>query len=403
MDGKDLRLNVHYSLIHITYWCVMAATTLYVVPLLRAKGLTESQIGVALAVKYVASILSQIGISYFADRYQKVITLKRILIALCLLCLPMTLYFYFAEGSFLKSIVMLAFYGSCVNGAVAYINVIATRFTDVGRKVYYSYARGLGSIAWGVASVIISFIVDNSHVEVILLIQEVMTIVMMIVVWTLEPIPEAQANKKEPDHSHSYGYIFQKHPNFVFFLISSMLLFTGYTLQTVFLVDIITHVGGGNLELGYVEMVQSVCELLPAVLYVLIAKKLSTSQILKISAISSFCMIFCVMISQTVWHVILLQIFDIFGFGMYWPVSVAYVYQTINKNDWTKGQALTSACSLGAGGIIGSLSGGTVMQLLGIEGLLTVSSVLAFVGVVMMLIAMRAHKNQGNVRKAATI
>ncbi len=388
MGRKDLRLNMHYAMLHITYWCVMAAATLYVVPLLRAKGLTESQIGVTLSVKYIASILSQIGISYFADRYQRVITLKRILIVLCMLCLPMTLYFYFSEGSFWKSMVMLAIFGCCVNGATAYINAIATRFTDAGRTVYYSYARGLGSIAWGIASVVISYIVDNSHVEVILVVQAIMTVAMMIAVWTLEPIPQTTKEEKE-DHSHSYGYLFRHYHGFVFFLLSSMLLFMGYTLQTVFLVDIITHVGGGNLELGYVEMVQSVCELLPAVLYVVIAKKLSTSNILRLSAVSGFLMIFCVMIAQNVWHVLLLQVFDILGFGMYWPVSVEYVYQNIDKNDWTKGQALISACSLGAGGIIGSLFGGTVMQFAGIVGLLRISTALAFVGVVFMMIAMR--------------
>ncbi len=395
MGKKDLGLNVHYSLIHIAYWCVMAAATLYVVPLLRAKGLTESQIGVTLSVKYVASILSQIGISYFADRYPRVITLKRILIALCMLCLPMTLYFYLSEGSFVKSIVMLAIFGCCVNGATAYVNAIATRFTDAGRTVYYSYARGLGSIAWGIASVVISYIVDNTHVEVILVVQAVMTIAMMIAVATLEPVPQTVKEEKE-DHSHSYGYLFRQYPAFVFFLLSSMLLFMGYTLQTVFLVDIITHVGGGNPELGYVEMVQSVCELLPAVLYVVIAKKLSTTNILRLSAVSGFLMVFCVMIAQNVWHVILLQIFDIWGFGMYWPVSVEYVYQTIDKNDWTKGQALISACSIGAGGIIGSLFGGTVMQIAGIEGLLRISTILALVGVAFMMIAMKLSDKQRN-------
>lgn len=401
MERKDLRLNIHYAMLHITYWCVMAAATLYVVPLLRAKGLTESQIGVTLSVKYVASILAQIGISYFADRYQRVVTLKRILIALCMLCLPMTLYFYFSRGSFLKAIAMLAFFGGCVNGATAYINAIATRFTDAGRTVYYSYARGLGSIAWGVASVVISYIVDNSHVEVILIVQAVMTVGMMIVVWTLEPVPVTQREEKaeNKDVSHSYGYLFRHHPGFDCFLLSSILLFTGYTLQTVFLVDIITHVGGGNPELGYVEMVQSICELLPAVLYVMIAKKLSTANILRLSAISSFLMIFCVMISKNIGHVLLLQVFDILGFGMYWPVSVEYVYQTIEKNDWTKGQALISAFSLGAGGIIGSLFGGTVMQFAGIEGLLRISSVLALIGVVFMMIAMKLSEKKINAER----
>lgn len=404
MGRKDLRLNIHYAMLHITYWCVMAAATLYVVPLLRAKGLTESQIGVTLSVKYVASILSQIGISYFADRYQRVITLKRILTALCMLCLPMTLYFYFSEGSFLKSIVMLAFFGCCVNGATAYINAIATRFTDAGRTVCYSYARGLGSIAWGIASVVISYIVDNTHVEIILVVQAVMTVAMMIAIGALEPVPQTVKEEKgeKEDHSHSYGYLFRHYPGFVFFLLSSMLLFMGYTLQTVFLVDIITNVGGGNLELGYVEMVQSVCELLPAVLYVLIAKKLSTANILRLSAVSGFLMIFCVMIAQNVWHVIFLQIFDILGFGMYWPVSVEYVYQTIDKNDWTKGQALISACSLGAGGIIGSLFGGTVMQYAGINGLLRISTVLALIGVAFMMIAMKLSDRPENREREVT-
>ena len=87
---------------------------------------------------------------------------------------------------------------------------------------------------------------------------------------------------------------------------------------------------------------------------------------------------------------------------MYWPVSVEYVYQTIDKNDWTKGQALISACSIGAGGIIGSLFGGTVMQIAGIEGLLRISTILALVGVAFMMIAMKLSDKQRNGEREVT-
>jgi len=84
----------------------------------------------------------------------------------------------------------------------------------------------------------------------------------------------------------------------------------------------------------------------------------------------------------------LLQICDIFGFGMYWPTSVAFVYKEIEKHDWVKGQALVSVCSLGVGGVLGTILSGNIMQEVGIDGLLKVSTLLAALGVVFMFIGM---------------
>lgn len=333
-------------------------------------------------------MLAQVIISYFADKYIRIFTLKRIVIALCLLCFPVTIWFYFTEGSLLKAMVVLAFFGGCVNGAAAFVNTIAARFADAGRKLRFSYARGIGSISWGIASVIISYVVDNTHVEIILFLQAAMLLFMIMAVLALEPVPLPIQAEKTEAKSHSYLYLLSHNIGFSIFLLSSILLFLGYTLQTVFLIDIVTNVGGGNVELGYVELVQSVCELLPAVLYVWMIKKRSSYQILRICGVACFAMIFSVMMSGRVIHLMLLQLFDIFGYGMYWPVSVDYISQTIDKNDWVKGQALICVCSLGAGGTIGSIFGGSIMQVAGIEGLLKISTGLALLGVILMFVAM---------------
>jgi len=75
---KDLKFNIQYSNIHIFYWFILAASTIYVVPLLRVKGFQESQIGIILSAKYIGAIVSQVIISHFADKYSRVLTLKKI-------------------------------------------------------------------------------------------------------------------------------------------------------------------------------------------------------------------------------------------------------------------------------------------------------------------------------------
>jgi len=387
---KDLKFNIQYSNIHIFYWFILAASTIYVVPLLRVKGFQESQIGIILSAKYIGAIVSQVIISHFADKYSRVLTLKKILICLCFISLPLSIVFYMSDFNFVITIIIYFIFGSTINGTITYINAIATRFMDIGRTVYYSYARGFGSIAWGVGSVIISYCVEAKNVEIIMVIQAIMIVLLMIAVCMLEPIPQKKIAHKDEDAVivHSYWYLFRNCIGFDFFLIASMLLFIGYTLQTTFLVDIVSKVGGGNVELGYIELVQSICELLPAILYIVMMKKMSTNNILRISAVFAFLMTLFIMLSQNVNHLMLLQICDIFGFGMYWPTSVAFVYKEIEKHDWVKGQALVSVCSLGVGGVLGTILSGNIMQEVGIDGLLKVSTLLAALGVVFMFIGM---------------
>lgn len=396
MSGKmgrtDMKLNIKYAFMQACYWFITAAAMVFVVALLRERGFSDAEVGNILSVKYLLAVISQFVLSNIVDRLIRKISLKTVIYGLSLLSAVTTLLFYFLHMGYIGTAVCFGIFGCTINGVYPYINTIATKFSHSGRKIYYSYARGVGSIMWGVASVLLSWSVSRFGIESILLIQFTMTVLQILSAWLLDdvPVPEVEeGEEKQEKQVHSYLYLFRKYPGYTLFLIASVCMFIANNLLSTFMVDIVAKAGGGNRELGYVELALALFELPPAVLFITLSKRIGVKKILCTSIVSTFLQIVLTMCAGNIVTLILVQTFQIFGVGMYWTASVYYVSQEIPEQDWVKGQALVNICSLGLGGVVGSFISGHIMENFGLDTLMRCSAMIVAAGIVIMYAGMR--------------
>lgn len=393
-EKNDLKLNINYSCMQGCYWFITAAAMVYVVALLRHKGYNDSQIGSILSIKYLAAVVSQFVLSSLVDKLIKKISLKFVIYMLCIVNIITSVVFYLVDMPFIGAAVCFALFGCTINGVYPYINATATKFMNRGRKVYYSIARGVGSIMWGLGSIILSSCVDAFGVTSVLIVQIIITALLMLSTLIIEKIPEPNKKEGAEEEVHSYLYLFKKYPAYTLFLVSSVFMFVANNLMTTFMVDIVSRVGGGNRELGYVELAIALYELPPALLFIALRKKLGVRKILCVSVASLFLQVLLTIFSKNVVMLIFSQALQIFGVGMYWNASVYFVSQEIPEQDVVKGQALVNICSLGLGGVIGSLVSGNIMNRFGIEFLLKCSAGLVAVGILTMVIGMNINKKK---------
>ncbi len=389
----DWNLNIRYGMLQACYWFVTASTMVYVVALLRDRGFTSAGIGEILAAKYLAAVVSQFVLSYIVDKLARKISLKMVIYFLSGLCAIVTFLFWQIHMGYIGTMICYALFGCTINGVYPYINAMATKYTKAGRKVYYSYARGAGSVMWGISSVIISWSVESFGIESVLVIQLIMVLLQLACAIMMDKVPPMVETEKKAGQVHSYGYLFRHYPGYTLFLIASVCMFIANNLLSTYMVDIVSRVGGGNPELGYVEMALAIFELPPAVLFVTLSKKLNVRIILFISIVSTFIQIVLTLFAGSVLMLIFAQVFQIFGVGMYWAASVYYVSQEIPEQDWVKGQALINICSLGMGGVVGSLLSGRIMECFGLTRTLQCSAGIVAIGIVIMFAGMRISMN----------
>ena len=105
---KNVKLNIKYAILQMMFWTCAASAYAYLTQMLQYKGFTDGQIGVINAVKLFSTVVFQIIIGVFSDRYAERIQLKYIISVLTAVALLLTFVFYEYKLSFVQTVMLLS-------------------------------------------------------------------------------------------------------------------------------------------------------------------------------------------------------------------------------------------------------------------------------------------------------
>ena len=125
------KVQVRYTLIHLTYWSAYAAFAGFQTALLLERGFSSGDAGVFAALRCLAGIVSQPLIGGWADRHPKV-PLKYVLVACLSLALGITALFYFTHPGFVGTAVIIFLLGALDLNSYPLLNSMAMQFVAVG-------------------------------------------------------------------------------------------------------------------------------------------------------------------------------------------------------------------------------------------------------------------------------
>ena len=154
-----------------------------------------------------------------------------------------------------------------------------------------------------------------------------------------------------------------------------------YTFFSIYLVE---H-GYAKGAVGGLWALGVICEIGVFFLMPMLVKRFSFTRILLVSF--SAAVLRFMLIGWTVdWVVLLLfaQTLHALSFGAYHAASVGLVHEYFQGRHQSKGQALFSSVSYGAGGVLGGLASGPIWQYLGASALYSFSASMAFLGLLLM-------------------
>ena len=381
--------TLRYTLINVLYFVAFCTIHAYAAVFLLDKGFTNTQVGIALAISNILSVIGQPLVAGIIDRGKFLTNRLTVMFSsLFLLLGSLTLVFVNTEKVPIFAIFVLMYTIQFVYMPM----MIAMNFeyAKAGCNINFGLARGLGSAGFAVTSFFLGKAVENYGTNVILYVTIAAMTVMVIHVFFFkkpktEETEEVSEIIKESEGSGFFAFV-KKYPFFIVFLIGTACCFFAHNMINDFMIQIIRSLGGNETQLGYATFLQAILELPVMALIGYVLKKISERHMLVFSAVSFFIKTAILIFATSMIGMYVSQSFQMFAYAVFIPVAAYFADNVMAENDKVKGQAfINSAITLG--GVFSNLICGKLLDAFGVKTMILVGVAVCLVGVGIVVIA----------------
>lgn len=387
--------TLRYTFLNSTYFVAFCTIHACAAAFLLARGFTNTEVGVLLAVANIVSAVFQPFIAGIIDK-KGALTNRRFIMISVLVILAGSIILLFARDSKIVVFIVFALIYMIQFAYQPVMTALCFEYQKAGSKINYGLARGLGSASFAVTAAIIGGVIEERGVEILLWVNIVTMAISFIVALTFKKPGNAV---EEASHIKVKGKGFvaflKSYPAFALFLVATVFFFFAHNMINDFMIQIIRHLGGGETELGYANFLQAILELPVMALIGLVLKKISSSNLLIVSGFAFFIKIAILIFATNMFMMYVSQSFQLFAYAVFIPAAAYYVSTTMDESDQVKGQAyVTSAITVG--GVFSNLISGIVLDNLGINQMLIIGTAVCAVGAVTATIAMKRLKHNAD-------
>ena len=363
------KVQIRYTLLHLTYWSAYAAFAGFQTALLLERGFSSGDAGVFAALRCLAGIISQPLIGGWADRHPKV-PLKYVLVVCLSLALGITALFYVTNPGFLGTAIIIFLLGALELNAYPLLNSLAMQFVAVGVDVNYSLSRGLGSLAYAISCVVLGRMSAVFGVENVLLVNIGFLLTLIAAALMFPTAPVITAGQKDGEEKpHSVLYILKNNPPFTLMMVAVFFCMTAMMPIENFMYNIVEGNGGDETHLGLALFIVGAAELPSAFIFAKLKPRMNVQTMIVMAIFFVMFKSACMLI-PVLSVILLVQLLQMFGYGLFLPSSVYYVNENVPVVDRVRGQAIMMMSSTGLGGVFGNVIAGKVIDLGGVQMLI---------------------------------
>lgn len=403
----EKRLNVSYAGIQATYWMVYAVVGSFASVFLLARGYSNSEIGVILAVANVVAVVLQPMIADFADRSKKVSLVGLIEMMTIIMLLFMTGLFVFQQKSLALSVIflmLLAWHTSLQ----PLINSLNFKLEECGLKINFGVARSMGSLAYSILCAFMGTLVETYSVSIMPFSGVVVILMLMVSLMatkkmfdkaaaasiTRGEIETVAVAKKEVEEEINLIAFLKRNKVFLLLNIGVLGIFFSNQVLNNYMIQIVSNVGGDSEDMGRILSIMAFLEIPLMVCAGSLRKKFSCELMLKVAAVGFTIKIAIHYIAKTVGMIYFAQLFQLVSFGLFLPVMVMFIDEVMSKGEAVKGQAFFTMMTTVAS-IVGSLIGGVILDISGAKMLTLVATIFTAIGTVILIMTVdKVKKNE---------
>ena len=385
-------INIKYSLLQGIYFVGFCTVLGYAAVYLGSIGMSSSLIGIVLAVANILTSIGQPALGSYIDKTN--ISMKKVLILMFGVCAILSAVLMItSKVTFVAAVVFVAL-ATVLYTTMPLINSLAFAFQKKGIDVKFGVARGIGSVAYALTSLVLGNVVKTIS-------PKLMPIAFIVIFLGILPllksfkVPDEENIKEEVKEveTESTSQFVKKHMKFMIFLLGFILVYFDHTVINNFFIYVVKNVGGNTGDMGNAVFLAALLELPTMALFEKFKNKINIKTAIIISAIFFSIKHILTYLATNMFLIYLAQATQMLAYALFIPASVYYVDKLFDVKDAVKGQALVTT-SMTVSGILASLLGGIMLDSIGVYETLFLGLILSVLGTVIMIFTVQNVNNK---------
>ena len=387
MENKSL--DIRYACIHGFYWMLCCSMIGYASVFLLDKGFTNTTIGTVLAISNILAVFGQPAVASYMDKTSK-LSLRMLISLILVVIIALSLVLCFLTGASMVMVVLTIVAFTLMLTLQPFINSLTFAFEKNGIHINFGLARGIGSVAYAVMSLILGNLVAAFSPELLPFYYVGLSLCALFFVYTFF-LPghkdEIVHQEKETEHDQlSMGQFIKKYKTFMLLLVATVLLFFDHSVINNFFIQVVNHINGNSADMGNAIFLAAVLELPTMALFTKFQQKIGCKNMMLISAVFFSVKHVLTYFAVNMFMIYVAQVMQMLAYAVFIPASVYYVSQLVEEHDMNKGQALvTGAMTLAS--VFASLAGGVLLDALGVSKVLMIGAIISVLGTICMFIS----------------
>ena len=391
---KSPSLNLRFSSLQGIYWMCFCAMYGFASVFLLDKNFDNQGIGFILAASNILSVVLQPTLGSLIDRLDK-LTLKFVMSSISMLTIFLLVLLIFLPSLPLQDALLYTLIVSLTLTLQPLINSLAFEHINAGMAINYGLTRGVGSLSFGITSFFLGQLLSRYNATILPIICLGLYFLLLILILSFPNIDHTDSSLTLPAHPVERLYVqentltfIKKYKRFSFLLIGIAFLFLFHTIVNTYLVQIVTSLGGDDADFGLALTIATIVEL-PAMLgFGYLQQKFKSGKMLIFAGIFFVVRSFAFLFSTSLWMLVIAQLLQGLAFAVYTPAISYYVNKLMSHFDKIKGQTfVVGAATLGS--VFGSIIAGWLLDSADITTMLSVGSVSAFIGSILIIYSVR--------------
>lgn len=386
----EKKLNIRYMMSNFFYFSMFASMMAFVSVYLLHKGFDNSTIGTVLSITSVTSIVFQTWIANFVDKRKNLRVQDVLSFIVAVIVIGSLALFFMPIEIGIVAIVVVIF--ALSQSLPTLLNSMAFIYERFGININYGVARGTGSAAYAIITMLLGYVVEATSPDLLPLFYAAFGILMIVSVRSFFLPEEEKVVVQEVDEpieeqvaaDQTFFEFIAKYKKLVLLMGGVVFLFFAHTIINNFFIQIITPVGGDSANMGTAIFIGAMVELPAMMNFNRITKKNPVSRLLIISAVFFLAKHTLTYFAPNVLVIYLAQALQVGAFAVAYPALVEYINLIVDLKDLVKGQSLlTIAMALSS--VFASFLGGILLDSIGTSQTLLLGVATTVIGLVIVL------------------
>ncbi len=209
--------------------------------------------------------------------------------------------------------------------------------------------------------------------------------------WQLRGRTEISVSNDPAVKARSTPEFIRANPRFAILLLGIIIIFFSHNVSNLFLINVVTAVGGDVSTVGGINSFTAFLELPAMFFYGAISHRFKCAGILRFSLIMFVLKTLGVALAPTVGLLYLAESLQGLSFAVYAPAIVYWTITTVSPEDSAKGQALAQGVTT-VGACLASVLAGIMLDAMSVRSVLIISSLVCAVGCIVCMAGIKEKK-----------